>query len=349
MKLGKGFQKIADYSSTAAPALADLDGDGKLEMVIGSASPTTETTVRVVRPGRAPETMWEVTLPLKDKTGLPYGDRLRFHTGRFLGRKGFDIYVYVGTPTVRSLMLDGRNGNLVWERTKFAGIERYDAPTVNLAAVWDVDGDGKDDLVFNCPDYYVVASGPTGDPLVGPIFPPQIFSQPSQGLYTLPAVLDHRNAEPTVCLVDGHYFQGAMSVHAKPLWYKLPIVGEAHAGAEGFLKLPSGQWLMGVGRQNGKFACVDVMSGKQRWEFDLEGSSSAISVCDINGDGQPEFVLGTSHGDLFALADAGDHGKLVWKAHFPSSVGTPILADVDNDGASEIMVGLGDGRLCLLK
>jgi hypothetical protein len=40
---------------------------------------------------------------------------------------------------------------------------------------------------------------------------------------------------------------------------------------------------------------------------------------------------------------------VVWKARLPASVGAPVIADVDNDGASEILVSLGDGRLCLLR
>ncbi|MCW3098100.1 MAG: hypothetical protein JWL77_3718 [Chthonomonadaceae bacterium] len=346
---GAGFRKLMEYASTAPPALADLDGDGKLEMVIGSATPTTETIVRAVRPGRTPETLWEVKLPLKVREGLPYGKPLMFQTGRFLGRTGRDVYVYIGTPTVRSLMLDGHNGDLIWEHGKDASIERYFAPTVNLAAVWDVNGDGKDDLVFNCPDYYCVASGPTGEALIGPAFPPKIFQQPSQGLYTLPAILANKGEEPTVCLVDGHYFVAAMSIRAKPSWYKLPVVGEAHAGAEGFLRNPDDQWLLGIGRQNGIFSCLDVATGKQRWEYPVQGSTSAVSACDIDGDGHEEFLFGTSHGDLFALADAGDHARVVWKAHFPAGVGTPVLADVNNDGVTEILVALGDGRLCLLR
>jgi hypothetical protein len=346
---GQGFHKIMEYASAAPPGLADLDGDGKLEMVIGSASSTTETVVRAVRPGRMPATLWEVTLPLKERQGLPYGPPLLFQTGRFLGRTGYDIYVYVGTPTVRSIMLDGHNGDLIWEKGKIPGIERYFAPTVNLSAVWDVNGDGKDDLVFTCPDYYCVASGPTGEALIGPAFPPAIFKQPSQGLYTFPAILPNENGEPTVCLVDGHYFVAAMSLHAKPYWYQLPTVGQARSGAEGFLKTSDGHWLMGFGRQNGRFACLEVATGKLRWEHPLNGSASAVSVCDIDGDGHPEFLFGTSHGDLYALADAGDRARVVWKAHLSASVGTLVLADVDNDGATEILVGLGDGRLCLLR
>lgn len=342
------FAKFAEYTSAAAPALADVDGDGKLELILGDATPTTDPVVRALRPGRTPETLWEVTLPPKDHTGLPYGPALRFQTGRFLGRTGCDLYVYVGTPLVRSLMLNGSNGKLVWEKGKIPGMERYYAPTVNLAAVWDVDGDGKDDLVFTCPDYYCVASGPTGEALVGPAYPPKVFNQPSQGLYTLPAVLPNDGAEPTICLVDGHYFIAAMTAHAQPHWYQLPVVGQAHSGAEGFLKTPEGAWLMGFGRQNGKFACLDVATGKTRWEYPLEGSASAVCACDIDGDGKLEFVFGTSHGELYALGDAGTQARLVWRARLPASVGAPVIADVDNDGTPEILVAQGDGRLCVL-
>jgi len=344
----QGFVRLAEYPSAAPPALADLDGDGQIELVVGQAGPTTDPVLHALRPGRQPETLWKVTLSPGDRAGLPHGPLLAFQTGRFLGRAGYDLYVYVGTPHVRSLLVDGRNGARVWEKGKIPGLERYYGPTMNLAAVWDVNGDGKEDLVFTCPDYYCVASGPTGEPLVGPAFPPNVFHQPSQGLYTLPAVLPQPQGEPTVCLVDGHYFVGAMTSHALPKWYHLPRVGEARAGAEGFLQTPDGRWLMGFGRQDGRFACLDVATGHARWEFALDSTASAVAACDINGDGRQEFLFGTTHGDLYALADAGEQPRLLWRARLPAGVGAPVIADVDNDGASEILVGLGDGRLCLL-
>src|SRR5262249_6439502 len=100
-----GFTKFAEYASTAPPAIADLDGDGKLELIIGTASPTTDPMIQALRPGRTPNTLWKITLTPKAHTGLPHGRPLLFQTGRFLGRNGFDLYVYVGTPFVRSLVL----------------------------------------------------------------------------------------------------------------------------------------------------------------------------------------------------------------------------------------------------
>jgi hypothetical protein len=345
---GHGFEKVYSCPSDGQPALSDLDGDGALEVITGFVSPTRDPVVRVVKPGNGGRILWEVTLKHPNRTGLPFGNRIYFQTGRFTGRNTEDIYVLTTTPIVRSMMLDGRSGALLWEKGECDGIERYYAPTRSQAAVWDVNGDGKDDLVFTNPDYYCVASGPTGEPLVGPAFPPQIFHQPSQGLYTLPVVLPNGRGDPTVCLVDGHYFIGVMTSKANPKWYRLPTVGECRAGAEGFLQTPEGRWLMGIPQQDGRFVCVDVETGQKRWEYQLEATAASISSCDINSDSHQEFLIGTSHGDLLALGDDGDKPRVVWHAQFPTGVGSPVIADVDDDGASEILVAMGDGNLCLL-
>jgi outer membrane protein assembly factor BamB len=121
------------------------------------------------------------------------------------------------------------------------------------------------------------------------------------------------------------------------------------AGAEAFLRSREGRWLMGVPRQNGAFACIDVETGRTLWERQTGGTPSDACACDIDGDGAHEFLVGTSHGDLLAIRDEGSKCRVVWKASFPASVGTPVVADADNDGASEVVVPLGDGRLCLLK
>lgn len=346
---GGCLRKLAEYPSSCPPALADLDGDGALEIVTGFASPSAEARIEALRSGREPVKLWSVQLPPNPKRELAHGSVIKFIPGRFLGRQADDLYAYIPMPYVRSIVLDGRNGHIVWERGAAEGIQRYYAPTVNHGAVWDFDGNGRDDLVFTCPDYYCVADGATGKPLLGPLFPPTIFDQPSQGLYTFPAVLRNTSGDPTVCLVDGHYFQAAMSLRARPKWFKLPIVGMNRAGAEAFLRTREGRWVMGVPRQNGCFACIDAETGRVLWEHQTGGTPSSACSCDIDGDGREEFLVGTSHGHLLALRDAGGKAKVAWRGHFPASVGAPVVADADNDGASEILVALGDGRLCLLR
>ncbi|HTL30213.1 MAG TPA: VCBS repeat-containing protein, partial [Tepidisphaeraceae bacterium] len=234
-----------------------------------------------------------------------------------------------------------------WEKAKIPQDERYWGPSVNLASVEDINRDGKDDLVFTNPDMYCVTSGDTGNFLLGPLTQMSIFNQPSQGLYTFPAILGE-GSSATVALVGGHYFRAAMSIDAHPKWFTLPKPGEARCANEGFMRLRDGAWLMAFGRQNGKLACYNVADGKQRWELDLQTSCSDVTCCDIDGDGNPEFIFGTSHGTLYAVRDDAGKAKVIWKQEVGAPIGSPVLADMDGDGNTDIVIATDDGRVRLL-
>ena len=337
------LSSLGEYASTSAPVIADLDGDGKAEIVLSTVSPEAPPIIEAKTPLLENKTLWRVQCPPPDRTGMPQPRKAYMRAAHFNGKPTPDLYLWAGTPVVRSMGLEGTTGRILWDKGETPGIERYWGASVNLASVFDFDGDKKEDLVFTNPDYYCVASGVTGDPLLGPLFPPQIFGQPSQGLYTFPAILAQSHGEPTVCLIDGHYFQAAMSLHAKPYWYKLPAPGENRTACEGFLRTPEGAWLMGFGRQNGNLACVNVSDGSVRWELPVEASCSDVITCDVDGDGSQEFVFGTSHNALYAVGDGGDKPRVVWKAELSGAAGAPIVADINGDNKSEIIVPTSDG------
>lgn len=346
---GKGLSEAGRYASSGLPAIADVDGDGRLEIVTGTVASQQPPRVEAWRPGPVPQRIWSTQFPAIDGAALPYGHRLYLQAGRFTGREAQDLYVWAGVPRVRSAVLDGASGQIVWERGLIAEIERYWGPSVNLAAAWDVDGDGADDLVFTNPDYYCVLAGPDGRTLHGPHFPPRIFDQPSQGLYSFPAVLEGDGDGTVVALAGAHYFVGVMSLAAEGRWHRLPPAGQNRAGDEGFLRAENGDWLMGFGRQNGDFACVEVDGGRVRWELPVAATASDVIAVDVDGDGQLEFVFGTSHGDLWAVGDGGDRPRVVWRAELPAGIGAPIAADLDGDGASELIVATADGYVAILR
>lgn len=345
---GDVIERLAAYTSDSVPVLADMNGDGKTDLAVCTVRADATPTVEVLSTSSGSQTLWRTQLPPPNRSGLPQPRKAYLRTAHFRGKPTPDLYLWAGTPIVRSVALDGLTGAVLWEKGEVPDSERYWGPSVNLASVWDYDGNGKEDLVFTDPDYYCVASGLTGDFLIGPLFPPKIFNQPSQGLYTLPAILRMEGKEPTVCLAAGHYFQAAMSLRATPYWYQLPPVGKNRCDQEGFLRLADGTWLMGFGRQDGHFACINAADGTVRWELPLEASSSDVATGDVDGDGVQEFVFGTSHGNLYAVRDAGGQSLIVWSTPCGTSLGAPVLADVNTDNATEIVVPDADGYLYVL-
>ncbi|MCC7263561.1 MAG: VCBS repeat-containing protein [Candidatus Latescibacteria bacterium] len=333
------------YPSSGLPAIADLDGDGVLEIVTGQVSATQPPHLEARTPARGDQVCWATQLPALARAGLPYGHPLYLQAGHFTGQPGADLYVWAGMPLVRSLVVDGRTGAVVWEKGEIEGIERFWGPSVNAAASWDADGDGAEDLVFTNPDYYCVLAGPSGQVLHGPSFPPKVFSQPSQGLYSFPALLEQPPGPPLVCLAGAHYFLAVMDLEAHPRWYRLPPPGENRAGSEGFLRTAQGLWLIGIGRQNGNFACVEAATGQVRWELPVGTTCTDIISGDLDGDGDAEFLFGTSHGQLWAVGDRQGEPRVLWRTELPSGSGPPLIADVDGDGASEVVVYTLDGYL----
>lgn len=346
---GASLAKKGAFRSACVPALGDLDGDGKAELVLTHLDGE-RPSIEAVTPATG-KVLWNTTLPLPTRTGLPQPRKAYVRTIHLQGKATPDLYVWLGAPVVRSLGMDGATGAVLWEKGETAGLERYWGPSVNFASTWDFNGDGKEDLIFTNPDYYCIANGPTGEALLGPLFPPKIFSQPSQGLYTYPAILQRPDGAPEVCLVDGHYFVAGMMMDAQPLWYKLPVPGENRCAAEAFANTRAGAWRLGFGRQNGKFACLDATNGAVLYESDLAATASDAVAWDSDGDGETEWVFGDSHGRLHRipveLATERPVDKTAQLGRAP--LGMPMPADLDGDGTCELIVPTADGNLIVLR
>ena len=70
---------------------------------------------------------------------------------------------------------------------------------------------------------------------------------------------------------------------------------------------------------------------------------SNIVTGDIDGDSLDEFVTGDKNGNLYVINS--EDGALTWTVKFDGAIGNPVLADVNDDGKIEILVGAGDGFL----
>jgi len=85
---------------------------------------------------------------------------------------------------------------------------------------------------------------------------------------------------------------------------------------------------------------LDGPTGKLRWSQPLEAKCyCAVTVADINGDGQDEVLAGTKFGTVHAYTNA---GQPLWTAQVGGNgiFTSPAVADVDGNGALEIVVGV---------
>ncbi|MBP7962300.1 MAG: DUF11 domain-containing protein [Caldilineaceae bacterium] len=102
------------------------------------------------------------------------------------------------------------------------------------------------------------------------------------------------------------------------------------------------QWLWLFGPTTGRSATLDSFNGP---EADSRYFASPV-VADLNGDGTQEIVIGNLLLNRVEVYDAFGRMRPGW----PQSVGSSIkaaaaLADLDNDGLPEILVGATDGKL----
>ena len=64
-----------------------------------------------------------------------------------------------------------------------------------------------------------------------------------------------------------------------------------------------------------------------------------MAAADLDGDGRQEILLGSSDGNLYALAERAGGARILWKVPLGRRVGEPVLADLDGDDRAEILVG----------
>lgn len=96
---------------------------------------------------------------------------------------------------------------------------------------------------------------------------------------------------------------------------------------------------------------LDGATGNLRWEWDLGPHavfSNGAALADVDGDGTPEVIAVADEGEeedwaFSVVALRGADGSLLWRSSVGSwwsySVISPTVADLDGDGAPEVLVG----------
>src|SRR5262249_46455409 len=149
------LEPVEKFPSTEIPVVCDLLGDGKPCVITGGRGSRGDLWVKARDAQK--KTLWEFTFPHSAACGQ-YSERPHFFTvGHFTGGKHLDVFTYSTKPDARTYLLDGRTGQMVWQREEVPKIERHFQPFGGRGSVWDFNKDGADDLLFCNPDFYCVA------------------------------------------------------------------------------------------------------------------------------------------------------------------------------------------------
>lgn len=321
---------IPGWNRSSSPVIADIDGDGRNEVVVGHQ----DGTLRAYE-GDGSLAWSSRAVPSIDASrcraqGSPSAIDSSPAVADLDGDGRPEVIVGVGSTWAPDqnggvVVFDGVTGKRewgtrvsrdtgdVWANT--AAHDGWCEGVFSTPAVGDVDGDGKLDIVFGGFDFHIWAVDHTGTPL--PWFP---FDN-DDSVWSSPALFD-RDGDG-----DDEIFIGGDST---------PGGGYDHRGGV-FRAL---DWTPG--------GVVNVWNARANEVF-----HSSPAIGDINGDGRAEAVIGTGGNwggsdrtRVFAFHV--DDGSRV--PGFPVSTGgvvfgSPALGDVDRDGLDEVIVGSDDSHV----
>ncbi|HPU85997.1 MAG TPA: PQQ-binding-like beta-propeller repeat protein [Candidatus Latescibacteria bacterium] len=298
----------------AHPEVADMDGDGEPEVVIGTAG---NGLCALSSRG---QTLW------RRKFGGWMWQSPNTTIAEVNGDGNLEIVV---APSDRSLILLDASGHTIWR------LDDLPFAVKQKPLVADINGDGRNEILVSIDDNGVFAFDCHGTRLWNCTLEPVRLSAPAIGgsAAGAPEILVNAGGRALAALnADGavvrmtRFSEGWArdSYVADPVSTDLLIPGTPNilfAGHDGFLRLLAAD-------------------GTQIWECDL-GSPVARApvVLPAEGSSPPVIVCGAARQTLCGITPA---GSIVWRATPRAHVQSPLgCADVDGDGRLEIILGCG--------
>jgi len=297
----------------SSPALADVNGDGRQDIIITTAS---GSVVVVDSAGRE---IWGRSLQIP--ISIPPT------VVNLVEDEQPEILVLNQAGTV--FCLAGPNGDTIW---------KYDLPSeiewgTTAIVACDLDGDGTNEVVTGDSAGHVVCLSPKGERVWqydgghGQTYPPAVGSLTES---TPPSILLSGSQLPLVCLDTSGKEQWRLDIAAQGA---APVIADINDDGAREILTAIGNSVAAAGS-----------NGELLWRFEMPKEiDSSICVGDANQDGILEVYAIDLSGLLAAIAP---DGTRLWTGNVHERARrSPALADIDGDGRVEILAAGYSGEL----
>lgn len=327
-------------------AACDFDRDGLKELLFAGID------AELIMTDSAGNIIWSRKL----KENFRGSRILSCSVGRFLTNDRYDILAVVSATADyinECMLINALSGDVVWKRND--GHERGMGPLDGYVTVTELQKDGMDDLIFISSDTLCQIDGKTGIDLyekedLGSIMGTRWLGQGHLVLLDVDADGEDEAYLSGIWGLNGGVLKWS-GFYWQPRWFDYygnanPIGTPPRHSHQG-IAIAGDKVLAGGPRSDYRFGCYNLANGDLMWTYDL-GDNLVSEVCtgDIDGDGFDEFVFGCSDGCIYSLKH---NGRLHFKIFTDSLPGSPILADVDEDGLLEILVTTVQGELLVIQ
>ncbi len=309
----------------ASPALADIDGDDTMEVIVGSKD--------------------KKVYCLNGVTGLPKwiyptGGMIVCSSPAIADVNGDDtLEVVIGSNDYKVYCLNGITGKEVWIYP--TGYQVWSSP-----AIADVDRDDTLEVVIGSRDDTVYClNGITGIP--------EWTYATGAPIESSPAIADV-NGDDTLEVVIGSKDNKVYCLNGVTGLRKWSYRTGGTVNSSPALADVDGDDTMEVviGSTDGKVHCLNGVTSRVKWAyppglFPSGGSvHRGISVADLDGELSGECkleVLVPSHFTDSLVCLNGENGSVLWIKQLANDVHDITIADIDNDGCVELIVGTQSG------
>nr|MDO8109985.1 PKD domain-containing protein [Candidatus Sigynarchaeota archaeon] len=305
----------------SSPAIADIDADGKPEVIVGSY----DSRVYCLNGGTG-AIKWSFLTGGKIFSTPAIDD---------VDGDGNDE-IFIGSDDDKLYCFYGRNGTVRWSYLTTNDV-------TSGPSIADVDADGRKEVMFGSINNRVFSlDATTGSEewnyLTGGYPGTSILLVDVNRDNLLEAIFGTTDRY-VYCLsgLDGHlvwkYRTGA------------PVSSTAACAdvdADGELEII-------IGSDDKNVYCLSAVNGIVEWNYTLGGYAYGLqSIADVDTDGMLEVITGSSDSRVYCISASNGSLKWTFKTNYNILTSCPAIGDIDNDKNLEIIIGSGDCKIYCL-